>query len=33
VFASFLDEELLINLLTLDARDPFSKQPDHKKCA
>jgi nitrate reductase NapA len=29
----FFDEGLLINELTLDAHDPFSKQPDYKKCA
>jgi len=33
VFVPFFDETLLINLLTLDAHDPFSKQPDYKKCA
>ncbi|MHC4446931.1 MAG: molybdopterin-dependent oxidoreductase [Planctomycetota bacterium] len=33
VFVPFFDEDLLINELTLDAHDPFSKQPDYKKCA
>jgi len=33
VFVPFFDEDLLINKLTLDAVDPFSKQPDYKKCA
>jgi len=33
VFVPFFDERLLINFLTLDAHDPFSKQPDYKKCA
>ena len=33
VFVPFFDERLLINQLTLDAHDPFSKQPDFKKCA
>jgi nitrate reductase NapA len=33
VFVPFFDERLLINLLTLQAYDPFSKQPDYKKCA
>lgn len=33
VFVPFFDEHKLINLLTLDAHDPFSKQPDYKKCA
>ena len=33
VFVPFFDERLLINELTLDAVDPFSKQPDYKKCA
>jgi nitrate reductase NapA len=33
VFVPFFDEKLLINLLTLDAHCPFSKQPDYKKCA
>ena len=33
VFVPFFDESLLINELTLDEYDPFSKQPDYKKCA
>lgn len=33
VFVPFFDERLLINELTLEAFDPFSKQPDYKKCA
>jgi nitrate reductase (cytochrome) len=33
LFIPFFDESLLVNLLTLDAHDPFSKQPDYKKCA
>ncbi len=33
VFVPFFDETLLINDVTLDAIDPFSKQPDYKKCA
>ena len=33
VFVPFFDERLLINEVTLDAHDPFSKQPDYKKCA
>ena len=33
VFVPFFDETKLINLVTLDATDPFSKQPDFKKCA
>ena len=33
LFIPFFDEKLLCNLLTLDAHDPFSKQPDYKKCA
>jgi nitrate reductase NapA len=33
VFVPFFDEGLMINNLTLDAHDPFSKQPDYKKCA
>jgi nitrate reductase NapA len=33
VFVPFFDETLLINELTLDAVDPFSKQPDYKKSA
>ena len=33
LFVPFFDERLRINLLTLSAHDPFSKQPDYKKCA
>ena len=33
VFVPFFDESRLINQVTLDAHDPFSKQPDYKKCA
>ena len=33
VFVPFFDETLQINDLTLDETDPFSKQPDYKKCA
>ena len=33
VFVPFFDEVRLINNLTLDAHDRFSKQPDYKKCA
>ncbi len=33
LFIPFFDERLLVNELTLDAFDPFSKQPDYKKCA
>lgn len=33
VFVPFFDETKLINNVTLDAHDPFSKQPDYKKCA
>jgi nitrate reductase NapA len=33
VFVPFFDETMLVNDLTLDAVDPFSKQPDYKKCA
>lgn len=33
VFVPFFDERVPINELTLDAYDPFSKQPDYKKCA
>ena len=33
VFVPFFDEEILINLVTLDAFCPISKQPDFKKCA
>lgn len=33
VFVPFFDETRLINNCTLEAHDPFSKQPDYKKCA
>lgn len=33
IFVPFFDETKLINLCTLEAHDPFSKQPDFKKCA
>lgn len=33
VFVPFFDETRLVNLLTLDAHCPISKQPDYKKCA
>ncbi len=33
LFVPFFDENLLVNQLTLEAFDPFSKQPDYKKCA
>lgn len=33
VFVPFFDETKLINDLTLESFDPFSKQPDFKKCA
>jgi len=33
LFVPFFDERLLINRLTLEEYDPFSKQPDYKKCA
>lgn len=33
LFVPFFDENLAINELTLEAYDPFSKQPDYKKCA
>jgi nitrate reductase NapA len=33
LFVPFFDERVLINNVTLDAYDPFSKQPDYKKCA
>ena len=33
VFVPFFDENVLINLVTLDAFDPISKQPDFKKSA
>jgi nitrate reductase NapA len=33
LFVPFFDERLLVNLITLEAFDPISKQPDYKKCA
>jgi len=33
VFVPFFDQSLLVNLLTLDAMDNVSKEPDYKKCA
>jgi nitrate reductase (cytochrome) len=33
LFVPFFDEARLINLVTLDAMDSISKQPDYKKCA
>ncbi len=33
LFVPFFDETKLINNCTLEAYDPFSKQPDYKKCA
>ncbi|RMF42857.1 MAG: nitrate reductase, partial [Planctomycetota bacterium] len=33
LFVPFFDESKLINVCTLDAIDPYSKQPDYKKCA
>jgi nitrate reductase NapA len=33
VFVPFFDESRLINMLTLDAMDNISKEPDFKKCA
>jgi nitrate reductase (cytochrome) len=33
LFIPFFDERRLVNQLTLEAHDPFSKQPDYKKCA
>lgn len=33
LFVPFFDERVQINLLTLHEYDPFSKQPDYKKCA
>ena len=33
VFIPFFDESKLVNLLTLDAMDSISKEPDYKKCA
>jgi nitrate reductase NapA len=33
VFVPFFDEGKLVNMLTLDAMDNISKEPDYKKCA
>ena len=33
VFIPFFDETKLPNMLTLDAMDNISKEPDFKKCA
>lgn len=33
LFVPFFDERLMVNNVTLEAYDPFSKQPDYKKCA
>jgi nitrate reductase (cytochrome) len=33
LFIPFFDETLLANVLTLSDHDPYSKQPDYKKCA
>ena len=33
VFVPFFDERMMINLVTLEDYDQFSKQPDYKKCA
>jgi nitrate reductase NapA len=33
VFVPFFDEDRRINLVTLDAMDSISKEPDYKKCA
>lgn len=33
LFVPFFDEKRLINLITLDAHCPVSKEPDYKKCA
>jgi len=33
VFVPFFEEQKLINLVTLDAYCPLSKEPDYKKCA
>jgi nitrate reductase NapA len=33
LFIPFFDERLLVNDITLHDFDPFSKQPDYKKCA
>ncbi len=33
LFIPFFDETMLVNQVTLEAYDPFSRQPDYKKCA
>jgi nitrate reductase NapA len=33
LFIPFFDEHMLVNRVTLEAHDPFSKQPDYKKCS
>jgi len=33
LFVPFFDERIMINNVTLEAHDPYSKQPDYKKCA
>ncbi len=33
LFVPFFDESMLVNIVTLDAHCPMSKQPDYKKCA
>jgi nitrate reductase NapA len=33
LFVPFFDETKRINLLTVNAVDPLSKEPDYKKCA
>jgi nitrate reductase NapA len=33
LFVPFFDEARLVNLLTVDAMDNISKEPDYKKCA
>jgi nitrate reductase NapA len=33
VFVPWFDERLMINVVTLEAHCPISKQPDYKKCA
>lgn len=33
VFVPFFDQDLLVNLVTLDSFCPISKEPDYKKCA
>lgn len=33
LFVPFFDQSYLVNVLTLDAMDNISKQPDYKKCA